>query len=142
METIVTAIIAAISALLGTVIGVVVNYFIEKNKTNYEINAERRNIYMEFINSMQYFMNNNSNDGFIEFQKSVNKILLYASSNVAYIVNEYYKEMVDATNNGFMLNAKQHMKFQNAIINQMRKDLDKKAEDIENGFLIAFTPQK
>ncbi len=139
METILTAIIAAISALLGTVIGVIVNYFIEKNKTNNQIKAERRKIYMEFIASMQDFANNNKNaDMFYMFQKSINKILLYASYDVANTVNNYYKKMTELANKEKGLSVEQHIKFQNEIINQMRKDLDKHAKNIKDGFIVAF----
>ena len=142
METIITSIIAAASALIGSITGVTVNYFIEKNKTDNNINAEKKKIYMDFIIAIQKFANNRCRDTFITFQEEINKILLYGSAKVAQLVNKYYNAMVEATNAGSSLTHSQHVEFQNRIINEMRREFDKKSEDLTDFYIIPFPANK
>ena len=141
MNTIITAIIAALSAILGAIVGPIVNYIIERLKYKTKETDNRKNIYINFINSMQNFMNFESESGFRQFQKDVNVILLYATSTIAKEVYEYYLKIIKKNEN-HILTPEEHCFFQNRIINLMRKDIDKNSDNIEEAKLIAFRPTK
>ena len=141
METIITSIIAATSAIVGTIIGATVNYLIEKKEFKEKEREEKRNAYLNFIKSMQDFMNYNSEDEFRNFQEAVNIILLYATSNIANEIYNYYIAIIEQEKNGIITQEK-HCEFQNKIINLIRKDINEKSKEIQNVKLISFRPNK
>ena len=95
MNTIITAIIAAMAAILGSIVGPIVNYIIELFKNSTKEKNNREKIYLNFIATMQNYMNSESENGFRQFQREINVILLCASSNVAKEVYEYYLKIVN-----------------------------------------------
>ena len=140
------AIIAGVFTICGFVINSLLNEFVDGRKFSREQksfeNKKKQEIYVEFIKSMQNVMNNiDSKEAFIEFQNSINVLMLYASDSVITAVNKYYKTIAKQNENTF-ITAKEHSDFQTNIINLMRQDINKKSIKLNNIELIAFRPEK
>lgn len=140
-ESIQIALISAGAALLGGLIGVIgtviVNFQnIKGERTNKKIDIKRE-YYIEFINSMQTFINEGTDRGFYKFQEAINKVLVIANKETAKNVNDYYKSLVQSTNDNH-LNQQQHSDFQTKIINSIRKDLKSSKEDLEGVSLVQY----
>ena len=136
------AIIAGVFTICGFVINSLLNEFVDGRKFSREQktfeNKKKQELYVEFIKSMQNFMNNSdSREAFTEFQNSINILMLYASDSVIEAVNKYYKTMVKQSENK-IITAKEHSDFQTNIINLMRQDINKKSIELDNIELIAL----
>lgn len=140
------AIITGVFTICAFVINSLLNEFVDGRKFKRDQksleNKRKQELYMEFIKNMQNFMNNNnSEEAFTQFQNSINVLMLYASDSVIIAINEYYKTMINQTENA-IITEKEHSDFQTNIINLMRQDINKKSIKLNNIELIAFRPEK
>ena len=140
------AIITGVFTICAFVINSLLNEFVDGRKFKRDQksleNKRKQELYIEFIKNMQNFMNNNnSEEAFTQFQNSINVLMLYASDSVIIAINEYYKTMINQTENA-IITEKEHSDFQTNIINLMRQDINKKSIKLNNIELIAFRPEK
>lgn len=141
-DKLLVAIVAASADILGGLIQKLFDLISIWQKTKQERFKDLQNIqkeiYWNFFLAMQKFMNNKTNENFVQFQESVNKVLLYGDNETSKIINNYFRELVKEANRQ-QLQPLNHKEYQTQIINAMRKHLE--MDKLDNFELICFTPQ-
>ena len=135
------ALISAVSALGGALIGVVGSIIINyQNLRNERLNRRidlRVNYYLEFIESMQIFMNDSSANNFNKFQQAINKVILISNAEVAKNINTYYRALIKNVSERNLREA-QHNEYQRKIINSIRRDLKSSNKELEDVYLVQY----
>lgn len=121
--TIAIALISACSALFGASIGLIGQVINNYHIRQLEVENVKREKYSDLIKQMQLVFNNPSEATFSQFQSAVNIVDLFASDQVASLLNKYYKNVIVGHNPSQGDVDADHKKYQSDIINAMRKDL-------------------
>ena len=152
-DKILIAIISAGSAIIGGLVPAIFSYFTKKKelKSNLDILQEQSRIsrdstnieirrceYSKFIDALQKERNTGSN--FVDFQNSVNKILLFADHKTAVLINAYYTDICyGSMGRQTALSNDKHDEYQQKIINSMRYDLGVSCTDIDNILIATYS---
>lgn len=137
-DPIIVGVISAAAAIMGSSVGLISQIAEHSHDRKARMIERRINAYLDFIDSMQLFMNRSSSENFTKFQRAANVIMIIAANPVSTEVNAYYMHLVESSNNQNPLNEKEHSQYQNRIINLMRKDVGAASIDLENVRLVAF----
>lgn len=120
------AIIGAASAIAGAIVQQVFNLISNRQQAKQELQKDLHNtqkeVYFEFLQSLQKLMNNKNPKDFQLFQEKVNKILLYGDNNTSQQVNLYFRNLVKEAN-GQLNEPLDHRSHHLNIINSMRAHL-------------------
>lgn len=137
------AIIAGSAALVGALIPTIFGYLNLVKQNNLEIQKnlleKQKDIYWEYMLSLQNMINIQNNDNFSSLQKAVLKMSIYADNKTSLAVKSYWEEMIKAqqgTRNP--LTKDEHSKFQKKLINSMRYNLN--LEIFDSFEIIGFRP--
>lgn len=126
-NTLYTAIIAAGSALMGALIPSLFSYFTRQkefeNEQKVRLEEVRREEYCLYIETLQAMINENNRDNFLALQKSTNRLLLFSGKELSKIINEYYSELVERTNENTQLTLEEQIEYQTKIFNTMRNEI-------------------
>lgn len=126
-NTLYTAIIAAGSALMGALIPSLFSYFTRQkefeNEQKVRLEEVRREEYCLYIETLQAMINENNRDNFLALQKSTNRLLLFSGEELSKIINEYYSELVERTNENTQLTLEEQIEYQTKIFNTMRNEI-------------------
>ena len=126
-NTMCTALIAAISACIGALIPSLFSYLGKrqeyKNDRTAKIEEIRRNEYCLYIETLQAMINEDNRDNFLALQKSTNRLLLFSGEELSKIINEYYSELVERTNENTQLTLEEQIEYQTKIFNTMRNEI-------------------
>lgn len=127
------AVIAALSAILGGSIPALISFFSIKRNQKMELekklHIEQREIYKNYLITLQSTINDTSPENFRELQKATVSICLYGDNETAKIINEYFSDLIQNVNSGSFLSNSRQVEYQTKIINSMRKHLDLKNVD-------------
>jgi hypothetical protein len=143
-ETIQIALISAGSALFGALIPTILSYLNNKEQNKFELKRDllnnQKNVYRELMISLQNVINNQGNDEFIILQKTIVELSIYGDNISSNAMNNYYREMTSAAmGQRNHLTNEEHKKFQQEVMNGIRKNLGLK--EFETFELIGFRPQ-
>lgn len=126
-NTMCTALIAAISACIGALIPSLFSYLGKrqeyKNDRTAKIEEIRRKEYCLYIETLQTMINEDNRDNFLALQKSTNRLLLFSGEELSKIINEYYSELVERTNENTQLTLEEQIEYQTKIFNTMRNEI-------------------
>ena len=126
-NTMCTALIAAISACIGALIPSLFSYLGKrqeyKNDRTAKIEEIRRKEYCLYIETLQAMINEDNRDNFLALQKSTNRLLLFSGEELSKIINEYYSELVERTNENTQLTLEEQIEYQTKIFNTMRNEI-------------------
>lgn len=126
-NTLFTAIIAASSALMGALIPSLFSYFTRQKEFENEQKVRLEKLRMEeyclYIETLQAMINEGNRDNFLALQKSTNRLLLFSGKELSKIINEYYSELVERTNENTQLTLEEQIEYQTKIFNTMRNEI-------------------
>ena len=139
-NTICAALIAAISACIGALIPCLFSYLGKrqeyKNDRTAKIEEIRRTEYSLYIETLQTMINENNRNNFLALQKSTNRLLLFSGPKLSKIINEYYSELVERTNQLKPLSTQEQVEYQTKIFNAMRQELGVDLKKLEQVIMI------
>lgn len=137
-EPVFIGIISAAAAILGASVGLVSQVFEHAHESKARMIERRTKAYLDFIDSMQLFMNRSDSERFTDFQRAVNVILIVAAHSVSIEVNSYYMHLVESENRQNPLIEEEHNQHQQRIINLMRKDVGASKVELSGVHLVAY----
>lgn len=130
------ALIAAFSACLGALIPSLFSYFGKKveyeNDSKAKLEEIRRKACNDFIDALQTMINSSNRDSFLALQTSTNKLLLFAGPELSILVNKYFNDLVQRTNQYKPLTLEEQVQYQTKIYNAMRKELGVSSDKTDN----------
>lgn len=139
-NTICTALIAAISACIGALIPCLFSYLGKKqeykNDQAAKIEEIRRAEYSLYIETLQTMINEGNRDNFLALQKLTNRLLLFSGPELSKIINKYYSELIERTNQCRPLSQQEHIEYQTKIFNAMRQELGVDLKKLEQVIMI------
>lgn len=139
-NTICTALIAAVSACIGALIPCLFSYLGKrqeyKNDRTAKIEEIRREEYRLYIETLQTMINEGNRDNFLALQKSTNRLLLFSGAELSKIINQYYRELIERTNQGNSLSQQEQIQYQTRIFNTMRKELGVDLKELEQIIMV------
>lgn len=68
-------------------------------------------------------INEGNRNNFLALQKSTNRLLLFSGPKLSKIINEYYSQLVERTNQLKQLSTQEQVEYQTKIFNAMRQEL-------------------
>lgn len=132
--------IAALSAILGGSIPAIISFLSIKRTQKIELekklHLEQRDIYKNYLITLQRSINKITPENFEELQKTTIAICLYGDNETAIIINYYYKALIEGANRNSPLTNKEQIEYQTQIINSMRKNL--KLKNMDSFELVSF----
>lgn len=133
--TILTSTIAAAAACLGALVPCLFSYLGKKKEHQIarleQIEQIRRAEYSLYLDVLQQMVNESNRDNFLLLQKSTNRLLLFAGSELSTIINEYYNTIITNTNAGKPTLNQEYTSYQTKIVNAMRSELGVSTAELE-----------
>lgn len=77
-------------------------------------------------------INSSNRDSFLALQTSTNKLLLFAGPELSILVNKYFNDLVQRTNQYKPLTLEEQVQYQTKIYNAMRKELGVSSDKTDN----------